>query len=209
MLNGLDPLIIFSFFKNLSTVERQALEDFPISKFTSQFSLPPIPIYLNEQTTGIYIESEQKNIDIETNQNTLVTGLAPEFTQKGIASVVKVDMLANKNSIGLSILATLADLVLPKVTSKEYNITYIHNTTTIFGGLLHSFSISEESNSELVHITMEIIKNSKTSAKVEVPNQSNAFSLNNTGPTPTGGSVGSVQTPPGAPGAPLKIGGVP
>ncbi len=164
MLNGVDPIIIFNFKKKISA-------DVPLGKFPMTeaeamadqaskplIDLPFIPIYLSEKLTGVYIDTEHKNIDIDTNIETLTSGNAPITQQRGIQSTVKIEMFAKRDSIGISLFAALSDLIFPKVTSKEYSITYLHGAVTVFGGLLHSFSIQQNSNNELYNISLELIK---------------------------------------------------
>ncbi len=158
MINGLDPILIFSFYKKLTPAQTAALKDINIvSQFVSKLSLPPIPIYLSEKLTGIYVESENKNIEIETNFDGLAGG-GVNVNQKPLTSSIKIDLLAARNSIGLILLSAMSDLVLPLLVSKEYDVTYLNGGVTIIGGLFHSFSISQESNTDLMHISMEIIK---------------------------------------------------
>lgn len=195
MLNGVDPIIIFNLFKKLTTAEQAKFANLPIAGFVNSFALPPIPIYLSESLTGLYVDSEDKNIDIDTNIDALIGGSIPEFNQKPINTVVKINLLATKDSIGLNILSALADLVVPLLTSKEYSLVYLHGSTTIFGGLLHSFSVSQNSNSELQTITIEIVKTSKKPTVV-VDSGTPTTSLNNSGPVPQGGTSGPSGTGP-------------
>lgn len=206
MINGLDPILIFSFFKKLTPAEQVSLKNINIvSQFVKTLELPPIPIYLSEKLTGLYVDSESKNIDIETNVDTLASGGSPEFNQKGISSAVKVNLLANKDSIGLNILSAIADLILPLVTSKEYSVTYLNGATTVFGGLLHSFAVDQDSNSTLMRISFDLIK-TKKGAQVTVPNDPNAATLNNSGSIPSGGSAPAPTGPGPGGGASIPLG---
>ena len=156
MLNGLDPIIIFNFSK-LSPDEAAKLEKIPvINKVVEKIGLPPIPIYLSERLTGLYIDSEDKNIDIENTTESLADGSDPIVTQKAIDSTVKINMVASRNSIGLTLLSAVMDLIVPKVTSREYSITYLNGSVTIFGGLLKQFNIMQSSNNDLFQITLEL-----------------------------------------------------
>lgn len=160
MLNGIDPIIIFQ-FKKISKETQEKLSKIPlVSSIVDTIGLPPIPIYLSEQVTGLYIDSEDRNIDIETTVDSLYSGASPLVSQKAINSVVRINMIGSRNSIGLTLITALADLIVPKVGSKEYAITYLHGGTTVFGGLLHSFSAQQNANNELVNITIELTKNS-------------------------------------------------
>ncbi len=162
MLNGIDPIIIFHFKKIIPSLDDLLGTESKIplvaSEGQSSFPLPFIPIYLSERLTGIYIDTEDKSIEIATDSETLTNGDNPVINQRGISSTVKINMLANKSSLGVALFAALADFVFPKVTSKEYSITYLHGAITVFEGLLHSFSISQESGTDLYRIAIELIK---------------------------------------------------
>lgn len=160
MLNGIDPIIIFQFSK-LSPESKESVSKIPIvSSIVNAIGLPPIPIYLSEKLTGLYIQSEDKSIDIETSTETLADGGPPKINQKGLNSTVKISMVASNDSIGLALISSLCDLVLPKVSSKEYSITYLHGAVIVFQGLLHSFSITQTSDNSLYTVTLELVKSS-------------------------------------------------
>jgi hypothetical protein len=203
MLNGIDPIIIFQFEK-LTDSASETLSKIPLfDKLVSKIGLPPIPIYLSETLTGLYIDSEDKSIEIETSTETLHDGEDPIITQKALNSTVKINMKASSDSIGLTLLSAMCDLILPKVTSQEYSITYLHGATTIFGGLLHSFNVQQTEGTDLLMVSLELTKSStKTQKKPgppEVTPSSEAISLNS-GISPTAAS-------PVGPTAPLR--GVP
>lgn len=182
MLNGIDPIIIFHFRKIIPSLG-SLLGTGPTIPLTaeepSSFPLPFIPIYLSERLTGIYIDNEDKNIDIDTTQETLTNGAAPVINQRGISSTVKINMLANKDSIGVALFSAMADFIFPKVTSKEYSITYLHGAITVFEGLLHSFSITQESGTDLYRIALELVKPAATLAvgSVVVPKATGVLPL--------------------------------
>lgn len=205
MINGVDPILIFSFFKNTpSSTPTKFINIVP--NLLTQISFPPIPLYLSESLTGIYVDTEDKNIDIETTVDTLASGDAPIVNQKGIISTIKIGMLANKNSIGLSILMSLMDLILPKVTSKECSIVYINGPVTIFGGKLHSFSASQNSNTDLMTITLELTKGQAPIGEINVQNNPTTAPLNNTGSLPAGSAVPPPTGPGPGGGASIPIG---
>ncbi len=159
MLNGLDPIIIFQFAKNIYKTDLATGSKIPVSDgILSSLPLPFIPIYLSETLSGIYIDTEDKSIDIETTIDTGLISDIAKTNQRGIGTSIKITMKAAKGSIGLILFSALSDLVFPLVTSKEYAITYLHGAITVFSGLLHSLSINQESGSELYNISMELIK---------------------------------------------------
>lgn len=159
MLNGVDPIIIFNFRKNLLGlgIFGTTSKAIPVAgQEPASIPLPFIPIYLSEKLTGIYIDSESKSMDIDTEIDTNSAGDGPKFWQKGIQSIVKIQMVASRDSIGVALLGALADQVFPKVTSKEYSITYLHGAVTVFNGLLHSFAIDQSSDNDLYKINLEL-----------------------------------------------------
>ena len=175
MLGGIDPIIIFHRYKK-TTVETDianqcecAPKSIPvIAKKDIYIPLPPIPIYLSENLTGMFIDSESKNIDIETETQTFSDGSTADVNQKGIASGVSIQITAKKDSLGMILLASLMDTLMDKVTSKEYAITYLHGATTIFFGLLHTFSVEQTSQNELLSIKVEMSRGSKQPVKPTV-----------------------------------------
>ncbi len=165
MLNGIDPILIFQFSKLSSSVGATIARIPLISDIPTVIDQPPIPVYLSEALTGIYIDSEDKNVDIETTAETQADGTAALIDQKGVSSIVSVNMVASRNSLGLALISSMIDLIFDKVTSKEYSITYMHGAVTVFRGLLHSFSINQNSSNELYTIKIEISKGAKTPQK--------------------------------------------
>jgi hypothetical protein len=177
MLNGLDPIIIFNFKKNFLDPTFTPPK-IPTSEPKSSFPLPAIPIYLSEDFSGIFIDTEDKSIDIDTTITPTQTGEGENTDQRVINSSVKITMKASKESLGVSLFSALTDLIIPKVTSKEYSITYLHGAVVIFNGILHSFSITQDSGTDLYTISLEISKPSslKLSQPI-VPNNPNASTL--------------------------------
>jgi hypothetical protein len=170
MLAGIDPIIIFQ-FKKLAPSLGAVLSKIPVvSDQKTLIEMPPIPIYLSEKLTGIYIESEDKIVDIETDTETLSDGKEPEVSQKGISSTIAINLVARKDSLGLALLSSMIDIAFDKATSQEYSITYLHGPIIVFRGLLQSYQANQNSSNELLSIKMEITKGGKSPVKVpDVP----------------------------------------
>jgi hypothetical protein len=160
MLNGIDPVIIFQFKKILSTVSiLEENSSIPVLSTLNDFVVhPPIPVYLSERLTGLFIDTEDKSIDIETDVQTKSNAETPDVNQKGIQSIISITIQGKKNSIGISLLSAFCDQIFQKLSSKEYSISYLHGATTVFGGLLHNFKLSQNANTDLVQISIELTK---------------------------------------------------
>lgn len=172
MLGGLDPIIIFEFYKKIDLTPPGADGKIPVAaqKVLQFVPLPPIPIYLSEELTGLFIQKETKSIDIGTDTETFLNGDTPDIIQKGIQSGVKVTLLAKKDSIAMMILSAVIDQIYDKVTSKEYLITYLHGATTIFRGVMHNFSADQSADNDLLEINFELSRGFKQpTASTPVP----------------------------------------
>jgi hypothetical protein len=158
MLNGIAPIMIFAFSKavgdNLGINGNIPL----LSDFVTKIPLVPIPIYLDERITGVYITNEDKHIDIETQVQPKSDGTSGEVTQRGINSSVTIQMLGKVDSPIISILIAMADIIFDKVVKKEYSVTYINKSITIFSGLVQSFSVVQDKNTDIYQISMVLSK---------------------------------------------------
>lgn len=173
MLNGIDPIILFNFFELTPSLESRLQKIPVISKLVNKVELVPIPIYLSERASGIYIDSEDKSIDIETKTETFADGSEPEIDQKGLGSIVRINLIAKKDSVGVTLISAMAEQILRKVTSKEYSIDYLHGAITVFNGKLHSFSINQNTDNDLYNISLELassgVKAKTQGPTIEVP----------------------------------------
>lgn len=170
MLNGLDPLLVI-------VLKQKGILDFfgPQSAIASL--VPdvgvPIPIYLSERLTGIYVENESRSIDLittvepTTNMDARSVGEREvKVTQTAADSHVTVNLLASRDSILLTALIALMDLLLKRAVSAEYELHYLSGPTAIFGALLHRFATSVSRNDDLVRIEMTL---STAAKKTPVP----------------------------------------
>lgn len=165
MLGGIDPIIIFQFSKLAPSLSETVSKIPVISQIATVIEQPPIPIYLSEELTGIFIDAESKNVDIETETQTLSDGSTPDVNQRGIATGISINLVAKKDSLGLALLVALIDQAFDKVTSKEYAITYVHGPITVFRGVLHNFSADQDASSELMRIKIELSRGTKNPVK--------------------------------------------
>ena len=179
MLNGLQPVIIFQ-LSTLAPTLGEALSKIPvISSVPDLIARPPIPLYLNDEFTQLVIISEDKNIDIDTEIETLSNGQEPEVNQKGVGNFVKIQMVGLKDSIPVTLLSAMMDQIFDKVTSKEYSISYFSGAVTIFNAVLKNFSVSQNADSTKLDISFELSKGSKQPSKkpapIEVQGQTGTF----------------------------------
>lgn len=170
MLNGIDPIIIFNLSKKLfeNTDFVGPKKPIPIvSKVYDTLETIPVPVYLSEELTGLLIDTEEKAIDINTNINTNNDGSEPDISQKGASSIVRVNLEANRNSIGVTLLAALGEQVFNKASSAEYSITYLNGAVTVFNGRLNSFVVQQNRDNTLYNISFELVTTGSTKTEVK------------------------------------------
>ncbi len=168
MLNGVAPILIFTIPPTLGIDLSKTLKGIPLIGSSLTNVGIPIPLYLDENLTGVYIESESKSIDIDTDitpKYIVTPGSTIQSTtfvnQSGINNLVTVNMIASRDSLFLSVLLSMIDIIFAQLVSVKYSITYLNQNTVIFGGLLHSFQTTGSSSDTLLKITMQIQKNNQ------------------------------------------------
>jgi len=163
MLNGLAPIMLFQFYKNVPEVPT-ALGSIPVvGEYLSSLALPPIPVYLDERQSGILITAESKTIDIETKLDSKTNG-GTDVNQKALGSTINVQMTAEASNLGVVLFSAFADLILDKVTSQEYSVTYMNGPIVLINGLLHSLSIDPEEGTTLYRINMVLTRGKSQAA---------------------------------------------
>lgn len=170
MINGTSPVIIFQFGKLIPGLS-EALSKVPvISQIPSVVEQPPIPIYLSDSVTGLMIDTQDKNVDIQTDVETKSDGSDPDVKQKGVNSSVRIQIKGKADNVGLILLSALIDMVFDKLSSKEYAISYLNGATTIFRGVLQNYSVNSNADNDMLLVTVELSKGTKTPQKTaEVP----------------------------------------
>lgn len=187
-LAGIDPIIIFQLYKLLPATAK-TLASMPLtsqSKAKSTYAI--IPIYLSAALTGIFIDSESKNIDIDTDNVGVTTGEPSPIAQKTLGAITTVNLIASQESIGVTIFLALTELILDKTISQEYEITYCHGGITVFGGLIHGFSYDQGGEDDRYKIKLELSRGRPKPKSVVVDQDPNAVRLSSAGPIPPAGA---------------------
>lgn len=194
MLDGQEPIIIFQIYKKIpdATAAKIPL----VSAATKKQTYAIIPIYLSESITGLFVDNEAKNIDIETNPDSLTDGTPGNVNQKNLGSITTINLKARAGSPGLTILLALSELILDKLASQEYEITYMRAGVTVFGGLIHSFSYELGGNDDLYRIKIELSRGRPKTKQVTVSEDPTAVRLGSTGITPAANAP-TVTVPEG------------
>jgi hypothetical protein len=206
-LNGIAPILLFQLYKKLPTAAATQAKIPLTAEVAQKTTFAIIPLYLDEQLTGILVDTESKNIDIETKPDGLTVGEAGPVNQKPLGSITSVNLIAKRGSVGLTILLALSEQILDKVVSQEFEVTYMNGAITVFGGLIHSFSFDQGGNDDLLKLKLEISKGRPATSSVQVGQDASATRLSSSGAIPpanaptvatsTAGNSGASAIKPG------------
>lgn len=203
MLNGVAPIFIFSIPPGPKTT--QALAGIPILKDIVGNIGFPIPIYLDEQFTKLYVSSEEKSIDIDNDVIPQYAGGAQTF-QRPLDSVVTINLFGKKDSTALIVLLAMCDLVFSKL-KYGYGISYLNGPTTLFGGVLKTFSTHVSNEDDLIKIVVQISKANQKPGVSALSAAQNTTTLGAQGGTvSSGASGGGINVPPPASQPSISIG---
>ena len=163
IVSSVAPILIFTFpFDSDSTNPVfNALSGLPLigkDSFVGSNIGVPIPVYLDEQLTGLYVQSENQNIDIATEQNDAANSTKPFLTQKSISNTVSINLLGKRDSIFVAALLALVDIAYPKLVKAKYRVSYLNGSTVVLGGLIQGVTAQRQNDSELVDLTITIHK---------------------------------------------------
>lgn len=197
MLNGIAPILIVNLIKKKDNSVGAFFSGIPVVGKDLAGALTgglPVPIYLDERITGICVTSETKTLAIETEIKATTDASKPIPTQRAVDSVVQINMCAQKDNIVLAALVALCDQIFQRVVAKEYSVSYLNGSTTIFNGLLSGFTSMYEEGSDLLHLTLAISKGNQQTTQVtqvnpSVPGINGAQPPRELASIPTGGAA--------------------
>lgn len=170
MLGGIAPILIFT-FPQLPKPSPSAGIPVVAKSFFDKLAQNvgiPIPIYLDERATGIYIESESKSLAIDTvpEQRYDDTAKATITYQRSVQNDVTINMVAKRDSILLSVFLAMNDVIFKKVVAESYNVAYLNGPTVILNGLLQGFSANTGTDDDLIRLSLHLSKAKEQAAQL-------------------------------------------
>lgn len=168
MLGGIAPILLFYF-----PLTKENLDLFPglISPPTfeeGEFPGVPFPIYLDERLTGLFLQSESRNIVLDTQVQTTSKPTEKTFiSQKGVSNTVSINLVGRRDSIALASLLAFCDIIFSKISSQSYRVSYLNGPTVIFWGRLEGLNTSVRENTDLLDISFQISRGEKTDTKTD------------------------------------------
>ena len=131
----------------------------------------PVPIYLDEELTGLGVANESDSLNISSDYVPVLNG-NPGKDGKSImystnGNQTSITLVGEKNSIGLNILLPLMKSILSQVfAQREYRIAYFNKNVLIFNARLTGYQMTPGENDTRVtiSITLEVLPDKEDSA---------------------------------------------
>jgi hypothetical protein len=155
MLNGLYPVIVL-----------QKVNFAKINVAGKTISLP-IPVYLDENLTGIALMSQSRRVEFASDSivacqsNDAAKDNTLKVKQRGITNGVDIVLKASRDSIGMNLLLPIADIAFQRAAKDEYFISYFNRNIILFKSKLAHFSTDESASDTSVTINISLIKEDK------------------------------------------------
>lgn len=137
MLNGTSPVLFFN-FGNIEVLG---------------FSLPllSVPVYLDENLTGVLVDSHERVIDVAHEVD------ANYSYEKVLSSGFRITLKGRKNNIYLTAFIALFELALKYVPDKAYKIMFFYDDIFLTDACLKSFNanVIENTDTRVVSFVVE------------------------------------------------------
>lgn len=159
MLGGTAPVMVFN-FATIST--QDLLKKIGIglgldSFFNFDIPLFSIPVYLDEELTGIIADETERSINVEYETDGL------NNYEREISSDVKITLKAQKDNIAFQAFLAMFETVLKKLDPKLYKIYFYYDDVFMTDAGLKDFSSSTMQNRDTKMVTFTLTNRSQKS----------------------------------------------
>lgn len=162
MLGGKAPVIVFNFaslsLKDLLSSEenkKKKPEDYSFNPLLS------IPIYLDEQLTGILVDDHERTINLEYETD------GQNNYERVISSDVSITVIAQKDNVALNAFLALFEKVLKYVNDKAYKIYFYYDDVFLTNAGLKEFTVSTRPNTNTRVVRFSLTNRSEKSKSEE------------------------------------------
>ena len=135
MLNGVAPVIVFVFKKEIAGIKIPFL---------------PIPVYLDERLTGILADEHSRHMSVE------VDPVGEESYEKTTSSDVQISFIAKKSNVAVTAALALFEMVMKYVNKQDYSIILYYDDVFMLDAALKDFETEIETGTDkrLIRITL-------------------------------------------------------
>lgn len=135
MLNGIAPVIIFVFKKE-------------ILGFKIPFNM--IPLYLDERLTGIIADEHSRHLSVEVEQ------VGNDVYERTTSSDVQISFIAKKSNVGVTAALALFEQVMKYVNKQDYSIILYYDDVFMMDASLKDFETEIIPNSDTRQIRLTL-----------------------------------------------------
>lgn len=168
-LNGLSPIIVFTFYKEIALPTSVVSNIGPVQPL--KIPLIPIPLYLDERITGLQLDDYDRDITIDVMRD------GASAFERVSGDVVNLKFRMQKDNIVLTVLTALIDRVMKtfdeqvsKVyTGRNYTLTIFYDNIFILDASLERFHTALVDGTDLREVSFTFSKRSEKKTDVEAP----------------------------------------
>lgn len=161
MLGGNSAVMVFNFasISSRSLLSKIGIDIAEDSIFNVDVPLYSIPVYLDENLTGILIDDHERSINIEYETDGI------NNYERTISSDVKITLIAKKNNVALQAFLALFEKVLKYVNEKAYKIYLYYDDVFLTNAGLKDFNVTTRGNTDTRVVTFTLTNRINTPTK--------------------------------------------
>ena len=152
MLGGKAPVIVFNFasITSKTVLEKLGIKIGEDSLFNFDIPFFSIPIYLDEELTGILVDDHDRTINLEYETDGV------NNYEREISSDVGITVIARKDNVAMNAFLALFEKILKYVNEKSYKIYFYYDDVFLTNAGLKDFNVSTRQNTDtrVVHFTL-------------------------------------------------------
>ncbi len=163
MLGGTAPVLVFNFasISSASILNKVGFNIGEDSIFNFDIPIVSIPVYLDENLTGIFLDDHERSINIEFEQD------ENHNYERVISSDVKVTLKAQKDNVAFQGFLALFEQILKRVNYQAYKIYFYYDDVFMTNASLKDFAVTTMENTDTRVVTFTLTNRSEESKVIE------------------------------------------
>lgn len=137
MLNGKYPLVVFYFYADSNRLIPQAI---------------PIPLYLDEQMTGLALKGSSMTATIMTEQ------MGDDVFQKAMENTLSINFESVDDTSGMAILKAMMFKLIEYMGQRKYSISYFDGSSVILDAVISDYTLTKQDNSNKYDVNIKLAK---------------------------------------------------
>lgn len=152
MLGGKAPVMVFNFasIPSKTVLEKLGIKIGEDSIFNFDIPFLSIPVYLDEELTGILVDDHERTINLEYETDGV------NNYEREVSSDVAVTVISQRDNVAMNAFLALFEKILKYVNEKSYKIYFYYDDVFLTDAGLKDFNVSTRpnTNTRVVHFTL-------------------------------------------------------